>query len=196
MTRTTLTVLALILLSGIAHGAEPAVPTGQLPDTFKPTAYRLDLTVDPAQQDFTGHTEIDAVLSRPARSFFLHGKDLKVSAARVTVAGKTQAVRYTEVDDSGVARIDVPAELPAGKLTLSFDYTAAFRTGAEGLFRAEVAGSGTRGRSSSRSTAAACFPASMSPASRRRSRSSSRAPKPPARVREHARDARDAAMAR
>ncbi len=140
MTRTTLAFLALIVLAGIAHGADPAIPTGKLPDTIKPTAYRLDLTVDPAQPDFTGHTEIDAVLSRPARSFFLHGRELKVSAARVTVAGKTQAVRYTEIEDTGVARIDVPMELPAGKLTLSFDYTAAFRTGAEGLFRAEVAG--------------------------------------------------------
>jgi aminopeptidase N len=133
--------LLLVVLSRLAQGAEPPVPTGRLPDTIKPTAYRLALTVDPSKPEFSGRTEIDAVLARPTRTFFLHGKDLKVSAARVTAGGgPAVSARYTEVDDSGVARIDLPADLPAGKVSLSFDYTAGFRTGAEGLFRAEVAG--------------------------------------------------------
>ena len=123
-----------------AHAADPAPPTGRLPDTVKPSAYRLQLTVDPAKENFRGHTEIDAVLARPTRTIFLHGNGLSVSKAQITAGQTTVAARYTEVDDSGVARLDLPKELPAGKMTLTFDYQGGFRTGAEGLFHAQVGG--------------------------------------------------------
>jgi hypothetical protein len=140
MPRAISAVLAFLFCVQIAQAADPPVPTGRLPDTIRPTAYRLDLAIDPGKADFTGRTEIDAVLARPVRSFFIHGADLRVSAARVTADGKTVDARYTQVDDTGVARVDLPGELPAGKVMLRFDYTAAFRTGAEGLYRSEIGG--------------------------------------------------------
>jgi len=133
-------VCTILVYSTAAHAADPSPPLGRLPGTVKPTAYRLQLTIDPAAKDFSGHTEIDAELTQPARTLFLHGNGLKVSKAQVTASGSSTAVSYTQVDDSGVARLDLPRQLPIGTVTLSFDYTAAFRTGAEGLFHAEVAG--------------------------------------------------------
>jgi len=47
-------------------------------------------------------------------------------------------VRYTQVDPTGVARLDLPGRLPPGKITLAFDYSGGFRTSAEGLFHAKV----------------------------------------------------------
>jgi aminopeptidase N len=118
-----------------------AAPLGQLPGALKPTAYRLHLIVDPSATDFSGHTEIDAVLAQPARTIFLHGNELHVSKVLVTAVGHPSVdAHYTQVHDSGVARLDLPVEVPAGKVTLTFDYTAPFRTGADGLFRAQVAG--------------------------------------------------------
>src|SRR5713101_3262260 len=85
--------------------APPAAPLGQLPGALKPTAYRLDLIIDPSATDFSGHTEIDAVLARPARTIFLHGNELHVSKVLVTAAGHaTVDAHYTQVHDSGVAR--------------------------------------------------------------------------------------------
>jgi aminopeptidase N len=135
--RTAIVWLASCVSMTAALAASPP-PTGRLPDTIKPTAYRLELTIDPTKARFGGHTEIDAVLAVPTRSVFLHGRSLQVSQARVTAGGTTLLAQYTEVDDSGVARLDLPRDLPAGPVTLKFDYSAAFRTGDEGLFRAKV----------------------------------------------------------
>jgi aminopeptidase N len=131
-----------LIAVGVARAAGPAPaecpPVGQLPEGVKPTAYRLDLTVDPSQPRFAGHTEIDAQLTRAATSIYLHGNGLKVSRVLITVGTATLVARYAQVADNGVARIDFPHELPAGGLTLKFDYTAAFRTEDEGLFHAKV----------------------------------------------------------
>jgi aminopeptidase N len=141
---------ALLLLGGLAWAADPtsaplaapapapAVPTGLLPEGVKPTAYRLELTVDPAKARFSGHTEIDAELAHPAKSVFLHGNGLQVNRVLVIVGTASVVARYRQVDDTGVARLDFPRELPAGGITLKFDYTADFRTGDEGLFHARV----------------------------------------------------------
>jgi aminopeptidase N len=131
-------VAALLLGAALARAADPAPPTGRLSDAAKPTAYRLQFTIDPAKTEFSGHTEIDALLARPASVLFLHGNGLKVSKAQITSGGSSSPVRYTQVHDSGVARLDLPKAVPAGKITLTFDYTAGFRTGAEGLFHAQV----------------------------------------------------------
>ncbi|PZN94932.1 MAG: peptidase M1 [Alphaproteobacteria bacterium] len=122
----------------LAIAAAPAPPLGRLPAGVTPTAYRLDLTVDPAKPTFTGHTEIDATLATATSTVFLHGRDLKVSRATATAGGKTVTARYTEVDSSGVARLDLASPMPAGKVTFALDYAAGFRPGAEGLFHGKV----------------------------------------------------------
>jgi aminopeptidase N len=127
-----------VVWTGSSRAAPLAVPLGRLPDTVQPVAYRLWLKVDPAQRSFEGKTDIDARLLRPATRFFLHGLDLRVSRAEVRVDGRTLPATYTQVDDTGVVRLDVPQLLPAGALTLHFEYTADFRDSPEGLFHARV----------------------------------------------------------
>ncbi len=128
----------LIAAAVPALAAELETPIGRLPAGVTPTAYRLDLTVDPATSDYTGHTEIDAMIAAPTSTIFLHGLGLKMAKANVTAGGKTIAAKYSEVDPSGVVRLDLASPLPAGKATFSFDYATGFRTGAEGLFHAKV----------------------------------------------------------
>jgi aminopeptidase N len=136
--KTATAMLASCAFMAVALAAPPP-PTGRLPDTIKPTAYRLELTIDPAKARFSGRTEIDAVLTQSTRSIFLHGRNLQMNQAQVIAGRTTLLARYTEVDDSGVVRLDLPRDLPAGAVTLKFDYSADFRTGDEGLFRAKVA---------------------------------------------------------
>lgn len=130
--------LAALLFAAAVHAADSPVPLGRLPETVKPTAYRLQLTIDPALKEFAGHAEIDANLSQATKQIFIHGNELRVSKAEVKSTGGAIAARYTQVDDSGVVRLDLPSEVRAGKITFSFDYTAGFRTGAEGLFHVQV----------------------------------------------------------
>ncbi|HUN27865.1 MAG TPA: M1 family metallopeptidase [Steroidobacteraceae bacterium] len=127
-----------VIVATAATAATSPVPLGRLPDTIHPTAYRLELTVDPAATDFSGHAEIDAVLRQPARAIYLHGRDLRVTSATVAMGSTSIGALYTQVDPTGVARLDFPRTLPAGPLTLIFDYTAPFRRRDEGLFHARV----------------------------------------------------------
>ncbi|PTD22108.1 M1 family metallopeptidase [Sphingomonas fennica] len=132
------------LLFGVSALLIPAaaqaqnVPTGRLPDTATPVAYRLDLAVDPEKPRFSGHTEIDVEVKAATRTLFLHGRDLKVSKAWAKAGGSTIAATYTQVHQLGVVRLDFARPLPAGKATLAFDYDAAFGDGAAGLYRIKV----------------------------------------------------------
>ncbi|HEY0116567.1 MAG TPA: M1 family metallopeptidase, partial [Allosphingosinicella sp.] len=113
----------------------------QLPDTARPTAYRLDLTIDPSQERFSGTAEIDVELRERTQSIFLHGRGLNVS--RVTVRqgrGVEAQARWTQVNPLGVARVEFPQPIAPGRLTLRIDYDAPFEATAQGLYRTEVGG--------------------------------------------------------
>lgn len=128
-----------------APGAAPAdvlalapVPDGRLTDAARPLAYRIDLTVDPARPRFSGHVEIDAQLKKSRRFVDLHGRGLAIQRATARIGGRTVAGTWTQVDDTGVARLTFAEPLPAGPVTLAFDYDAPFGEGPSGLFRAKV----------------------------------------------------------
>ena len=133
-----------VLLSTAAFAAPSAVvpdanaPKGKLPDTVTPAAYRLDFTILPEAERFSGHDEIDVTLNQPAKSIYMHGRDLTVTRAVAVVDGKTVPAKWTQVDKTGTARLDFPRTLPAGKATLKFDYTAPFGDSASGMFHVKV----------------------------------------------------------
>jgi len=117
-----------------------AVPRGQLGDAAVPQAYRLDTYFDPSTEGFSGHTEIDVTLTRATRFLDLHGRGLKVTRAVANVGGKEFVGTWSDTDPTGVARLVFADALPAGKATLSFDYTGGIASNPAGLFRAQVGG--------------------------------------------------------
>ena len=140
-----------LLLSTTAYAAPPApaasaiaadanAPKGKLPDTATPKAYRLNFTILPETDRFSGHDEIDITLNRAAKSIYMHGRDLTVTSAEATVGGKKIRAKWTQVDKTGTARLDFPQQLPAGPVTLSFDYSAPFGDSASGMFHVKVGG--------------------------------------------------------
>ena len=124
--------------AAIPAAADPAAPKGKLSDAARPTAYRLAFTIDPDQPRFSGHDEIDAVVKAPTRKLYLHGRDLTVSTVVARVDGRMIAATYTQVDPTGVVRLDFATPLPAGAVTLIFDYDGAFGDNASGLYRVKV----------------------------------------------------------
>lgn len=121
----------------VADGAGP-VPQGRLADAVIPSAYRLDLSVDPAKERFGGHVEIDAAIKAPSRFVWLHGNRLAVGKASVTIAGRTHVGTWKQVDDTGVALLTFDTVLPVGPATFAFDYDTAFEDGPQGMFRVKV----------------------------------------------------------
>ena len=115
------------------------VPLGKLPDTAKPLGYRVDLTVNPDNERFSGHTEIDIDLKTASKSLYIHGRDLNVTKAVAVQDGKEVAVTWQQLEPLGVARVTFAATLKAGKVTLKFDYDAPFGDGPAGLYRIKVA---------------------------------------------------------
>jgi len=133
-----------ILLAALALLAVPAaaeeLPIGQLPDDARPTAYRLNLDLDPSQERFAGQVEIDVELKAPASRLYIHGRDLAMKKAEARAGGSTIAIAWSQVDPNGVVRLDFAQPLPAGKATFAFEYDAPFAQGAAGLYHAEVGG--------------------------------------------------------
>lgn len=139
--KTLLAAVALAALSTALPAAAPTsepVPVGILSDAATPSAYRLDLTIIPDQERFSGHAEIDVTLKGATSSLYLHGRDLKVAGTVAKVGGKTIKAAYSEVDSTGVARLDFAKVLPAGKATLVFDYDAPFGDSPAGIYRIKV----------------------------------------------------------
>ena len=129
----------LLLAAAVPALAADAPPPGRLPDTVTPIAYRLNLNVDPAQPRFTGHTEIDVTLKAATNRIFIHGRDLAVTRVQgLTGRMVANPGHYREVLPTGVAEITFDRPLQPGRQTITLDYSAAFQSGAQGLYRQKV----------------------------------------------------------
>ena len=118
---------------------DTAYPKGKLPDVATPVTYRLNLTIIPSKPRFSAHAEIDIKLKADTTTLYMHGRDLKVTVATATGNdGKVIKAKYTQVDPLGVVRLDFAKPVPAGAVTLAFDYDAAFGDGPAGLYRIKV----------------------------------------------------------
>jgi hypothetical protein len=141
MRRALIAACAWLFASAAGAQTDPDAPRGKLPDTAVPAAYRLDLKILPDQPRFSGHVEIDIAVKAAAPRLYIDGRDLAVTRAVAMVAGQAIPATWTQVDPTGVARLDFARPLPAGRATLVFDYSGAFQESAVGLYRIKVAGS-------------------------------------------------------
>lgn len=140
--------LSLVLLLGACAPITPKnsvtkvassleiAPEGQLPQTATPLEYHLELAIIPQQKEFSGKVDIKVHLNDAANHLWLHGKKIKVSKSSATLAdGSKVAVTYSQQTDSGVAKVEFNQTLTPQNLTLHLEYTAAFNTELEGLYR-------------------------------------------------------------
>src|SRR5690242_18166764 len=67
-----------------APALDPPQPALRLPRNFLPTGYRARLALDPAKDGFDGQVQIAGEIRERSKGFWLHGRNLKVSAARIT----------------------------------------------------------------------------------------------------------------
>jgi alanyl aminopeptidase len=118
-----------------APGRRGGVPLGQLPAGVDPVAYRLELSIVPGEERFAGRAQIAVKLSVPAEELWLHGRGLRVSSVRTELAGRAVTGKWAEVDPSGLVRVELDRELPAGQHVLTIDYDAPFDKQLAGLYR-------------------------------------------------------------
>jgi cytosol alanyl aminopeptidase len=144
MLHRSLAVCLLSLCCGAALARTPAdaVPTERLPAWAVPEHYALALKVDPAQPEFSGRVRIRVALKQASDHVWLHGKQLQVGAATVTIAGgKPAAARYVQADpQTGVARVEFGKVLQPQTLTLEIAYRAPLNQQLQGLYQVRYQG--------------------------------------------------------
>ncbi|WP_078083472.1 M1 family metallopeptidase [Microbulbifer mangrovi] len=126
---------------------EEQPPAGKLPDGVRPTAYRLDLNLDPRKDQFGGQVEIDIDIDEATDHIWMHGNNIDVADIKALVPGKDTPqdnkevpAHYRQMLDSGVVRVDFAGGVPAGKITLRIKYSAPFDKNLAGLFKVEEKG--------------------------------------------------------
>ncbi len=115
-------------------------PKGQLSGVARPVGYRVHLDIDPREALFYGEASIDVKLETAATGIWMHGQGLDVTSATVTAGGETVEASWTQVLETGVARLGFPRRLKPGYLTVNFTYVAPFDLTLAGLFRVNEQG--------------------------------------------------------
>ena len=118
-----------------------AAPRGPLPSGVRPTAYELDLTIDPRESRFGGTVTIDLDLDRAANGVWLHGQGMEIRQVTVSAPNRGSAEgSWRDVLNSGVAWLGFPRRLGPGPVTVEIDYSAPFDVNLSGLFRVDEQG--------------------------------------------------------
>lgn len=128
---------ALLLAASCAFAEPPKLCLG---DGVRPVRYRLDLTVIPQQDDFTGRIEIDLDVRQPTDVVWLNARNLTIDAAKLAVGGRTLAAK---VQTSGTEFIGLafPSAIPAAAAQLNIDYHGNFnKQSSDGLFKVREGG--------------------------------------------------------
>ena len=103
-----------------------------------PTAYRLELQIDPRTERFSGQTAIDVTLPQATQRLTLHGQNLNVTRA-VARAGETTVELEAHEGQHGGLLLSARAPL-SGALTLELTYDAPLDERLNGLYRTQDGG--------------------------------------------------------
>ena len=121
--------------------APPPLPSGRLPDTARPLRYEVSLVVDPAKDRFTGDVTIHLEIPAATQAIVLHGRELTISRAEVTSAGRRVAAEASfrmaaggrEAPEELVLALAEP--IAAGRADLRVAWSAPISDRLTGLFR-------------------------------------------------------------
>ncbi len=113
-----------LLLIFRLHGADPAPPQFQLPESARPQKYAIELTIDPSQESFQGIATIDLQLSERVPFVWLNGTGITVQKAFLRASGQTIPARVVYARDEFIGfALDQPAG--PGPAQLEIHYQAA-----------------------------------------------------------------------
>ncbi|MGO3301297.1 MAG: M1 family metallopeptidase, partial [Pseudoalteromonas sp.] len=99
----------------------------------KPSSQNVDLTLDPAQDTFSGKTEIALEVLKPTKYIELNGVDYATQMAQLF--GDENCDLSTEMLKTGKVKFSCDEQIQPGKYTLKIDFTAPYNRQSVGLYK-------------------------------------------------------------
>ena len=102
-----------------------------------PLAQSVELTLDPAQEGYSGRVHIDVVAANSFQSFRLNAEGPVITSATLTdPAGRSTTLTAAITrDDLGLITLSAPSALPAGNYRLTAEFTGNYQRDGLGLYK-------------------------------------------------------------
>lgn len=128
--------LSFVSIAAFLHATGPADPLRLARDVL-PVAQSVELTLDPAKDDYTGRVIVDLHATRPFTSFRLHAEGLAFTRATLANHDGDTVTLAAEVTDAkhGLVTLIAPRELGLGNYRLTIDFTARYTHDGLGLYK-------------------------------------------------------------
>jgi len=95
-----------------------------------PSAYRIDVTIDPKADAMSGTVEIDAEMVEAGNGFWMHAKDMSIESASITIDGQDYPLSADAVPladaPSGLVWMGAAETLPVGNGVINIAYTTPY----------------------------------------------------------------------
>jgi alanyl aminopeptidase len=101
-------------------------PTLRLPDTVAPTSYRVELSLDPSKETFSGHVSINVDVKQPVRTIWLNANHLEISDARLNAGGRGMTAKAAPSGEDFMG-LHFDSEVPTGQAVIEIRYTGHVR---------------------------------------------------------------------
>ncbi len=132
--RSKLAIFLLFLLASISSAWAQ-----RLPETVLPTHYALTLTPDLKAATFTGSETIDVTVKEPVRSITLNAAEITFQTVQISADGSRQTATVSMDTEKQQATFTFANALPAGKATLSINYTGILNGELRGFYLSKTA---------------------------------------------------------
>jgi len=126
--------LAALCGCAFAAGQPPKLRLSEVQDVA-PARYRVELTLDPAKDSFSGAISIEVNLKQPAQTIWLNANQIAVQEASATAGGKTWQAQ-TVPGGSDFVGLRFESAIPVGPAEIRIRYQGSVRHGdTSGIFR-------------------------------------------------------------
>ncbi len=109
-----------------------------LPDSVRPSKYRVTLRPDLTKCTFSGAVEIDLEIKKSTSQIVLHAAELELKSARLQQKNATKNSSKILLDDKAeTATLEFGESLPTGPATLDIEFTGTLNDQMRGFYRSE-----------------------------------------------------------
>ncbi len=137
---------ALVLVGACGPADQPTVTDAVATDPYRlladvtPIAQQLTLSMNPAEENFSGHTTITIDVGAETAEFRLHAEDMQIDSISLTQDERVYDVEY-QSGEHGLLEIHSAETLLPGTYALYIAFTNDLNTDGEGIYQTQIDGS-------------------------------------------------------